>query len=1274
MRERVCKNCGGRRYVVVGQNMVKCQFCGTLYVDEQASKEEEFLTVSAFEQLRALKFEQATKEFEKVLSLYPLSFEAFFGKSLAKNKIVLYNNKRGMRMYPKFFGDSIPNLEEDEDFQNAIKNAPQDTINEYNEIAKRVEKIREGYEKINKEKKVDIFVCAMNFDKANPDEKIMQSISSFNEEGYSTYFLQGLEKKEKEEETFYALQTASAFVLFANNEDGYSQPEYKNLFDRYTYFVSQRKKYSKSFVVALDAEKFENSSLPDELKFCKSFVDLNSTTFLQDITEKVKTEIKNAVKETAKIETKTIERVEPEKKTYFDVDDSIDPVELGHYQVENMETSEENRLRWIFLSLKNGDFGAAEQTIAEELAKDENNAEVLFAQLLCEKKMHTAGEFFGSIGNFTDKEKIDKILSLSTKEFAEMFVDNWEKLIISLDSVEYYNAFLTYLAQYTSPMREEFINKAEQKAVETQDEELIDKVLRCFGKEEVDRFADFYFMLAQHSDNQEYYQKVLDIDMGHEQSNFALLLSHFKTNENKLLYRNREEIEESLKYLNDSTRAQFVLAVVNMVLPIAFLDLDEAQRQIDFYLGYVSENEKLVDILKKIIESFEQMGYFTVAEKYISIAISKSKDQAELYWMLIKAKAHCKSDTELISSVVDVAKMDEWGTLLNIASDEQTEKYAGIVNKSHLYTGERQPIKEEFLDKSALKLALLDFLNRNNAILLGIQKEEGAKADRGVNYFKLQFVPFENYCDSLDNVKNFEEYKELAERIYERLELLGLSLTSSVSAIAVAEKSEGLKGVHTEAIDRRTKTNKIIKDAQRQTNHKKFWSKFLYIVFELIPNLLAFVLLLLISIDPKMVYLSVSQGFVIGLTLYCVAVGIGNLIIYACLKKKLGMLWRLGYLLLICLAFVNLIFMSTDFYFLNAKIEIKNAGEMAALVKNAPYGNFVLSDDLDMSQRQWNAVEFAGNFEGNNHTIYGLNFKENAVTVALFSKNTGTIKNLTVKLQDKTAENAYKETQEFAGVAAINRGTIENVSTSGNVAINTSANLLAGGIVGENYGQITNCNSKIQVALEISGANINAGGIAGRANGENKVNKNSSDFKIIVDAKEKAKAYIGGIVGSAVGEDGVLAQNYANVDIRIDGSVSFTDLGGLVGNGYGSSENNYATGTISSSAVSTGACLGGLYGQYLSAKIQNSINHSYSRVTVSSEEDSDKLGGLVGGKYGNIKNSYTSTTNELCGGEKVHPYASIENCENNVSGYKDSFEFSSDIWNFGSLATFPTLK
>ena len=90
MRERVCKNCGGRSYKVVGQNMVRCQFCGTLYVDEQASKEEEVLLVGANERLRELKFAETVEEFDKILSLYPKSFEAFWGKTLAKNKIVYY--------------------------------------------------------------------------------------------------------------------------------------------------------------------------------------------------------------------------------------------------------------------------------------------------------------------------------------------------------------------------------------------------------------------------------------------------------------------------------------------------------------------------------------------------------------------------------------------------------------------------------------------------------------------------------------------------------------------------------------------------------------------------------------------------------------------------------------------------------------------------------------------------------------------------------------------------------------------------------------------------------------------------------------------------------------------------------------------------------------------------------------------------------------------------------------------------------------------------------
>ena len=102
-------------------------------------------------------------------------------------------------------------------------------------------------------------------------------------------------------------------------------------------------------------------------------------------------------------------------------------------------------------------------------------------------------------------------------------------------------------------------------------------------------FIDFYFMLAQKSDNQEYYKKVLDIDEGHEQSNLAILLQHFKTDEDKLTYRNQSDIEEVFKFLSENTRSQFVMAVANMILPVAFKNLKQAEQQLDFYLAYVSD-------------------------------------------------------------------------------------------------------------------------------------------------------------------------------------------------------------------------------------------------------------------------------------------------------------------------------------------------------------------------------------------------------------------------------------------------------------------------------------------------------------------------------------------------------------------------------------------------------------------------------------------------------------------------------------------------------------
>ena len=560
MRERVCKNCGGREYRVVGQNMVKCAFCGTLYVDEHASKEEEVLLVGAYEILRAMRFADAIAEFDKVLALFPLSFEGHFGKALAKHQVILYTNRKGTSRRPRFLGDKISSISDDEDFKRAVELAPSETATTYQNIAKRIDRIKKKYEDVTSKQNYDVILCAVGHEDDAPVETIVKTYESLKKSGKSVYLIKGYPNKENEEDTFRALETCKALLLFAIKKTVFA--ELKHLTDRYQYLISQREKASSSFIIAYDENVFSKKQLPRDVAFCKNVVDMNSISFLQDVNVLINNEIENFVGKTAKIETIKVERVKPKKKKYVDIE-SVTPSELGHYQVENVNLSDQTKIKWIFLSLKNGDFETAKELINTELEKDPYNSELFFAQLMAEKEIKTQEEFFSNISNFADKEKIDNILRYATREFAQYFVDSWETLIMKLGEVDYFSSFLVYLAGYKTPNREAFIETAENVAIESMNQELIEKVLKCFDKTEVERFVNFYYHLAQKSDDIKYYQKVLELDAGHFQSNMAMILRHFNTVEAKLSYQNREEIEGMFQYIDENARAQFITSIVD---------------------------------------------------------------------------------------------------------------------------------------------------------------------------------------------------------------------------------------------------------------------------------------------------------------------------------------------------------------------------------------------------------------------------------------------------------------------------------------------------------------------------------------------------------------------------------------------------------------------------------------------------------------------------------------------------------------------------------------
>ena len=62
------------------------------------------------------------------------------------------------------------------------------------------------------------FNFSIRFDKENPNQRILDLISQLQQENISTYFIQNLESKEKEEETFKALSTCKVLLVFANDK------------------------------------------------------------------------------------------------------------------------------------------------------------------------------------------------------------------------------------------------------------------------------------------------------------------------------------------------------------------------------------------------------------------------------------------------------------------------------------------------------------------------------------------------------------------------------------------------------------------------------------------------------------------------------------------------------------------------------------------------------------------------------------------------------------------------------------------------------------------------------------------------------------------------------------------------------------------------------------------------------------------------------------------------------------------------------------------------
>ena len=1203
MRERVCKNCGGKRYSEVGQNRYKCLFCGTIYVDEYSSGEEEILIVGAYEKLREYKFESAEKEFSKIISLYPKAYEAYYGRLQARNRVVYFVSKEGGKRYPSFFGSSIPSYFEDEDYKKAIEYAPKEIAKSYEAQAEYVESVRKEFLKNNLPPYEVVFNANA---KSKNYDKVKEALGQFK-----TFCREEAKKSEGnlEARLFQAISTCKCEVFLVEDEKDLASPKLKNLYDRFIYRIETKERFPSSFIVVYDEKKVKLESIKKLFPFLQVLISVNDISFILDLINQITKAIERNYNETVTLSKRTVEQAEPTK---------VEPTpviakELGHYNVENIPLSDKNKTKWIFYSLKNGDFATAEKLIDEE--KSENRGEIYFASLLCQEKIKTPEEFFSSLDNFKNKELLEDILKYSDKEFANNFLNRWEELVVKEDDADTYVTYLPFLLPYDNSWRSEFLKNAEEKAIASQNKALIECVEKALSGDEI---VNFYFQLAQESGNEEYYNKILKINNGHAPSLYALFMHHFSTVTDKLTFREDEAIKNVLQFCSLEQKEGFLNNLINLILDVCYYDLDSAEKQLDYYLSYYDNPQPS---LIKIAKFLKEHGFFRLAEKYISIAIGNDKKNASLYWELIEIKAHARSEAELLTTNVKISEMDDWSSVLSYASEEEAEHYAQIVANANTNNA-KKIFRDEVLDKIKLKKKLQEFISRNDKILSEVEDKTTA------GYYHEQIHAFENYFEKIDSANNLEEYLNVVDRVQERLSAMGLTLDSSISLADIATKKERYATIVKEA---KSREDKYLTD-EEVARRKKKRDLTLFACLCYAPMLLVTLLLIFVLIFPKGMYLGLSQDAVIVLTLLSVLLGIGAFI-YNLAKKNTTEFYRISRLVLFALGIVNLFLMLIGFYISPPNLEANSAREFSKLAHNAKYANILVMDDFDMANYSWTPFTFYGEIDGNGHRIYNLSSN------ALFQNLDGKVSNLNVEFID------YIGT-EFYGMAKVLNGEIENCSVKANIQLQGEGT--SSGLVGDmRGGEIFHSTAELVVNIR---GKVTLGGLVGNMREDAILRETYASLSGTV----LGEGNIGGLVGENNG--GVIEESfsYTNLDATIDNS----NIGGLVGLNRGDIVNSYAQGAL---LVNGGINdVGGLVGEFF--RRNRVIEKSYSNVNINAE-----FGAIVG-RYeeGKIQNSFAFSESELYLSKNINDLLA-QNPVNSrvissVSEFTNTFGLDEETW------------
>lgn len=231
-------------------------------------------------------------------------------------------------------------------------------------------------------------------------------------------------------------------------------------------------------------------------------------------------------------------------------------------------------------------------------------------------------------------------------------------------------------------------------------------------------------------------------------------------------------------------------------------------------------------------------------------------------------------------------------------------------------------------------------------------------------------------------------------------------------------------------------------------------------------------------------------------------------------------------------------------------------------------GNFILTNDIEISGNWTPIINFSGTLEGSSHTItYNI------------SEHTG----------------PFPQTQYLGLFASCTDATIKNLHVEGNISLTTGGS--------------------------ISNPNVYVGGIIATSTNSILENVNFSGNINIVTSNDNS-SYIGGLIGKATDNTKIsLSYNTSQITSEIQSIIGNTKTGGLCGEFSGSIEDCYNTGNVLVTAANGSPYAGGLVGNS-----SGNITESYNSGKVQANGTSMSLSDVYAGGIVAVGESGSSVT------------------------------------------------